>query len=490
MRRFLSRREALVWIGGLVAVGCGSTPEPTATVDSGPPPPKPDAGTNDTGAPDVAVEAGPPPTPEELLAGIDHIVVLMMENRSFDHYLGSLKSDGKYTAASIVDGLTGNESNPAPDNTPVPVFKLSNFTPDDPAHSWDASHAQWNAGKNDGFVKAHAGSSQNEVMGYHDRSQLPFYYWLADNFAICDSWYASVMGPTWPNRFYLHACTSKGKQGNTPFLTGAPTTIWKKLKDAGKTFKNYRAGIVAWYTGAFVGELLNLNPVVAMSEFFDDAQKGTLPDFSIIDPDFAAADDHPDHDIKKGQVFVASVYKALAASPSWSKTLLIVTYDEHGGFFDHVPPPKTVDPEAGFDQLGFRVPTFVIGGMVKKGHVDKTVYDHCSVAATVRTRFGIQSLGPRMDAAKSIAACIDPETYKSPSPPPQNMPMPIKMSLDEALEYRVGTSSQPELDAMIADGTIPRDQVDARPARERLGDWMYRADKLGVVTLRPRPPLR
>ena len=319
--RALSRRRVLLGMGGLLAAACGSAPEtvPEPTPEPRPAPTPtptttapPDAGPADAAKPDAKE---PQLSPEELLSTVDAIVVLMMENRSFDHFLGALKSDATYVNKATVEGLKGTESNATTSGVNVPVFKMDNFTPEDPPHGFEAVHAQWNGGKNDGFVKEHAGRSEREVMGFHDRSQIPFYYWLADNFTVCDNWFASVLGPTWPNRYYLHAATSDGKKGNTPFITGGPDTIWEKLRSAGKSYKNYTASVVAWYTGGFVGKLLSLNPVKQMSEFFADCRNGTLPNFSIIDPDFTSNDDHPSHDIRQGQAFVASVYKALAESP-------------------------------------------------------------------------------------------------------------------------------------------------------------------------------
>lgn len=479
----LTRREALVGLGvGVGLAACGGSTEgeppideqpaasptttPTAPPDSPPPPPP--------SPPDVK------PTATELLAGIDHVVVLMMENRSFDHFLGALKSDAGYAGKAQVEGLTGTESNPAPDGTPVGVFKMTNFTPEDPPHGWAACHAQFNAGKNDGFVKAHAGGSQGEVMGFHDRSQIPLYYWFADNFAVCDHWYASVLGPTWPNRFYLHSTTSKGKKDNTPFLVGAPETIWERLKELKLSHKNYAAGITTWYVGGYAGKVLSLNPSAPIKQFFDAAKGGALPSFSLIDPDYTASDDHPAHNIQRGQAFVASVYKALAESPSWSKTLLIITYDEHGGFFDHVPPPKATDADAEFDNLGFRVPAFVIGPTVKKGYVCKTPLEHSSVAATLRTRFGIKSLSKRMDAASDIADCIDPTKLKTPAAPPLGMPT-VAMTMQAALYDGVGPSSQPMLESLVAQGIAPR--VDDRPHTERIGSWLEDAVRLGAVRI-------
>src|SRR5262249_16901754 len=151
-----------------------------------------------------------------------------------------------YSQRAKVEGLTGSESNPAPDMTDVKVFRLENFTPADPPHDWNSCHSQFDMGKNDGFVKAHAGSSQNDVIGYHDRSQIPFYYWLADNFTVCDHWHASVMGPTWPNRYYMHSASSAGAKSNSA-PSPLPDTIWERLEAKGVTYKNYYAGIGGFY---------------------------------------------------------------------------------------------------------------------------------------------------------------------------------------------------------------------------------------------------
>jgi phospholipase C len=485
----LSRRAALQGIGvglGSMAIGCGVDPivgvaspdeggEPPATSTS-PTEPREPAGT----APDSPISTDEPKlSPKELLAGVEHIVVLMMENRSFDHYMGALASDSVYPSRAKVEGLKGTESNPAPDGSSVAVFKMANFTPEDPPHGWDAAHSQWNGGKNDGFVKAHAGASQHEAMGYHDRSQIPLYYWFADNFAICDNWFSSVMGPTWPNRFYLHATTSKGKKDNKP-LFQAPDTIWDALKDKGLSAKNYAAGVATFFVGGFPGKVIGGNPSARIDEFFEAARSGKLPAFSLIDPDFLASDDHPSHNIQRGQAFVASVYKALAESPAWSKTLLVITYDENGGFYDHVPPPKTVDDDPEFEQLGFRVPAFVIGPMVKKGYVCKTQLDHVSVAATLRTRWDIKSLTKRMAATNDISDCIDAAKVKQPSPPPSGMPQ-VAMTLEHALYDGVGQSSQPMLDEMVAKGIAPA--VDTHDHQARIGRWLEHAVRLGAVRI-------
>lgn len=485
----ITRRKALHGLGvgiGIAATGCGgSADEVGAPEGEGPVGSAPD--TNDSPAPTTPPAPKDPPkadpqlTPKELLAGIEHIVVLMMENRSFDHFLGALKMDKGYAAAAQVEGLTGKETNPAPNGgSPVSVFKMSNFTPKDPPHGWNAAHEQYNGGLNDGFVKAHEGPTQNEAMGYHDRSQIPLYYWFADNFAICDNWFSSVLGPTWPNRFYLTATTSKSKKDNTPIFAGAPDTIFDALEDKKVSNKNYAAGVVNWYVGGFPGKVLQKNPSAKIDAFFDAARDGKLPAFSLIDPDYMASDDHPDHNIQRGQAFVASVYKALAESPLWSKTLLIVTYDENGGFYDHVAPPKTVDDDPEFERLGFRVPAFVIGPTVKKGYVCKTQLEHVSVAATLKTRWDIKSLSKRMDATKDITDCIDPKKVKAPEKPPVGMPV-VAMTMQTALYDGVGPHSQPMLEQMVVEGVAA--PVDTRDDQARIGAWLEHAVRLGAVRI-------
>ncbi|MFO0578162.1 MAG: alkaline phosphatase family protein [Polyangia bacterium] len=485
LRSEITRREALQHLGlgvTALAVGCGdSGPQagdspydlaPPSTDAADPP----DLGT--TAPPDLAE---PVLTPAQLLGGIDAIVVLMMENRSFDHYLGSLASDAKYPGKRRPDGLNGRESNPDPSGNPVTVFRLDDFTPEDPPHGWDACHRQWNSGKNDGFVKAHAGKSQDEVMGFHDRTQLPFYYALADRFTVCDRWFCSVMGPTWPNRFYLHAGTSGGKKDNSSYLLGGPTTIWERMKDKGRSAKNYFVGPVAWYMGAYPSKLLALNPCAKIDDFFSDCRNGTLPAFSIIDPDFLTNDDHPSHNIQLGQALIASIVQAIAKSPQWARTLLCITYDEHGGFHDHVPPPTAQDELADFQQLGFRVPTLLIGGTVRSAHVESTRFDHTSVGATLMTRHGIASLSKRMTAARDLSPCIDPLRIKNPAPPPTDLPK-VPVRLREALRFS-GKNSQPGLDHALRQGRVPMHLVDRRSDTERTLSWLQAGQALGAIDL-------
>ncbi|NJK32221.1 MAG: alkaline phosphatase family protein, partial [Deltaproteobacteria bacterium] len=300
----------------------------------------------------------------ELLAGVEHVIVLCMENRSFDHYFGARQL---VEGQPDVDGLSGDETNLDMQGNPIGVYHLTNYTPDDPPHSWDQVHAQWNGGACDGFVvehqKVHGDAIKQEVMGYHVREDIPVLYALADEYTLCDRWFCSLLGPTWPNRYYLHCGTSDGKTNNSPPLIG-PTTIQDVCDDAGISNMNYY-GDVAWKWGAF--PLLGFAGTDSFDEFFTRVEDGTLEQVVIIDPSFTSNDDHPDHDITLGQALIAMIYQALAASQYWDKCLLVITYDEHGGFYDHVPPPTTPDAEGpDYEQQGFRVPALVIGPHVRK----------------------------------------------------------------------------------------------------------------------------
>ena len=437
-----------------------------------------------TGGPEAGCEGNGGLTPEELLANVDTIVVVMMENRSFDHYFGAATFREDWS----INGLTGDETNPRLDGTPVQVFNLDNLTPEDPPHSWGSVHEQWNAGAMDGFVREHEMShpgSYDEVMGYHVRGQLPVLYALADNYVVCDNWFSSVLGPTWPNRFYMHCATSGGLQSNLP-NPGLPS-IWNVLGDAGVSGLNYFSD-VPWAWGAFTNPLLSYTQTIG--NFFDAAAAGTLPSFVIVDPNFGLLpggeggnDDHPSHDITLGQIFLGSVYQALAQSPQWESCLLIITYDEHGGFYDHAPPPEFVDSNPAFAQLGIRVPSVVVGPHVRQGCVDNTLYDHVSPLATATRRFGLAWINDRAEQTADVSNAID-SAYLDDPQPPARIPL-LSVSVEEVLR-KTGTS-QHEMASMIQSGTIPlpRDRRDPGASRRVALEMLEHAQRLGVVELKP-----
>jgi phospholipase C len=339
---------------------------------------------------------------------IDTIVYLMMENRSYDHVLGARAMlEGK-----TGDGLTASMSNPDSNGVPVAPFAApaGALCVPDPPHGWDPSHAQFDGGQNDGFVKAqqarHAGDLS--VMQYLARVDQPVTWALADAYASCDRWFASVMGPTWPNRYYFLSGTSLGLESNVvPARYDAPT-IYGRLDAKGIDYRIYYSDLPFASLLGTADFALDRH-AFSIDHFYADAAAGKLPRVSYLDPPFTSGDDHPPHHPILGQQFIASVYNALAKSPQWERCLFLLTYDEHGGFFDHVAPPKTDDNLAaqGFDQLGFRVPAIAIGPYVKQGFVSSVVRNHASALKQIETLFGTAPLTARTRAAPDLSELID-----------------------------------------------------------------------------------
>jgi phospholipase C len=220
-----------------------------------------------------------------------------------------------------------------------------------------------------------------------------------------------------------------------------------------------------------------------IEDFFRDARAGNLPNLAIIDPDFAVNDAYPMRSPAPCEAFVASIVKALAESPQWSRSLLLVVFDEHGGFYDHVPPPTTLDVRPDFRQLGFRVPALAVGPTVRSGAVVSTALEHVSIAATLRERFAIETLSPRMDATSGISDCIDPSRIADPSPPPRSLE-PVELSSSLVAGLTAQASSQPEVEAALRTGRLPLDLVDPRSDRERLASWLRHAQELEAVKIR------
>jgi phospholipase C len=476
-----TRREALGQLGlglgaaVLPAMGCGLGPGPPACPAPGallPP-----------GAPVEAMARA-------LLAPIDTFVVLMLENRSFDHLLGGLRLDRDYPGASLIAGLTGEESNPGADGAPVRVARM----PGDgrgtfnPHHDWRHMQTAWNGGRNDGFVSVNVGrsASEAEVMTYLTRDQVPFFHALADRFTVFDHWFSSFMGQTWPNRYFLHAATSAGRRDNRPLGLDAPIGIWERMAQRCCSTRNYAAGPVLWYAVAFPTRTFSGDTALqpgSIEDFFRDARAGNLPNFALIDPDFKVNDAYPMHSPAISEAFVASIVRAMAESPQWRRSLLIVTFDEHGGYFDHVAPPTTVDPRPDFRQLGFRVPAIAVGPTVWQGGVVAAPLEHVSVAATMRARFGIETLGPRMDAARDVSACIDPARLAAPAPPPLDLHR-VELALADLRGVGGQGTSQPEMEAALGEGGVPPALVDGRSDEERLAGWLRAAQELDAVRVK------
>jgi phospholipase C len=357
------------------------------------------------------------------LEKIDHIVVLMLENRSFDHMLGylSLESD-----RGDVDGLRGEFANEY-DGRSYPIYHLdSTAITDDPDHSASSVDLQIGGGAMNGFVTSFAGTlaargvrdaDPSRVIGYYNAADVPVYDHLAREFAVCDRWFSSVPGATWPNRLYAICGRAAGSRDdlphNLPPLYNQPSFVrhldahdiswrWYSFEAGTLRFADAHYALGHHDNFAFFSKT-NLNWKTLLervdanaTSFLEDAAEGTLPSVAWIDPNFSnfnpagfqPNDDHAPADIKDGQELVLAVYHALAASPQWEKTLLVISYDEHGGFFDHVSPPAVPDDDPQmFGRYGVRVPALVVSPWIEPGAVSHTVLDHTSVIKTILLRF-------------------------------------------------------------------------------------------------------
>ena len=358
---------------------------------------------------------------------VDHIVVLMMENRSFDHMLGHLSLQGR----ADVDGLQAGFANQYQGHR-YPVHHLaSTAVAVDPDHSADAVDLQLGGGNMDGFVASYAATLASRggvedpgaVMGYYDGADVPVYEHLADQFVVCDRWFSSVPGATWPNRLYALCGRAAGSRDdlplNLPPIYNQPSFVrhlnahgvsWRwysfdpgTLRLADATFKLGHHDRYAHFTKSGLNWKTKHEVRIGLkaASFLEDAAQGTLASVSWIDPAFTngnmlgfqSNDDHAPGDIRDGQDLVLAVYHALATGPLWDKTLLIIFYDEHGGFFDHVAPPEAPDddPEM-FGRYGVRVPALVVSPWVEPRFVSKTLFDHTSVLKTILMRFCAEAL--------------------------------------------------------------------------------------------------
>ncbi len=399
----------------------------------------------------IDVAAAPvPDTPNETIAAptdpaasrlaqVEHIVVVMLENRSFDHMLGylSLPVEQGGKGRSDVDGLRGPAINVNQlDGTSYPIHHLD-YTKfkdetEDPDHSGKSVDEQLSNG-NGGFVenfalisKERATASHEQapepglVMGYYDGDDLPVYDHLAAEYCVVDRWFSSVPGATWPNRLYSVAGQSAGcrNDASPPLyaLPGFPRYLdqhgvdwrWYSFDPATLRAVDPKYRLTHHDHFAFVdsrklsiGERIVGHAMEEGPSFLDDVANGKLPPVSWIDPRFKdlrvlgpdSNDDHPPSDLTAGQDLVLTIYHALSSAPMWSKTLLVITYDEHGGFYDHVPPLAAVGPTADFQHLGVRVPALLVSPLVAKGSTSTALlgnefhFDHTSLIKTILTRF-------------------------------------------------------------------------------------------------------
>jgi phospholipase C len=392
----------------------------------------------------------------------------MMENRSFDHMLGALKA-----THPNIDGLTGTESNPDTTGATITVQPLAEFQSQldpDPNHHFAAVNLQIFGDPQNGpplpatmqgFIKSYYNQQNNvqhshDILYYFTPDKLPVLTTLATEFAVFNRWFASIPGPTICNRAFAHYGTSFGQVSMDVFYEGKDIkAIYDRMLAANHTCKLF------YYDEASstmeVVNLLQNEPQIfgTFPDFLNACKQNALPDYCFIEPNYTdhdspdgdgeviANDQHPDHDVRAGEQFIATVYNAIRQNPNlWPNTALLIVYDEHGGIFDHVPPPActpdtpfvaqpadtgTLDSFA-FDRLGVRVPAILVSPWVAKGSIINDTFDHASIPATVNELYNLP-VSPR--SARETAA----NTFLG------NLSLPAMRADDDCPSFAIQSSS-------------------------------------------------
>ena len=446
---------------------------------------------------------------------LDHIFVLMLENRSFDHMLGLsgiTGTDAVTGAPTRIHGLNGDEVNHYLGNEYRVGPGAKAVMPHDPGHNFGATLAQlagpdadYVAGgaypeiDNSGFAASYGlddGRDPADVIRVHTETQLPFLHQLAREFVVCDNWFASMPGPTWPNRLFVHAATSGGLD-HTPdwqqlvTWTLAPSdglalangTIYDALDRAfgSRTFGSDHYRIYAGDTFPMAATLDGVSIIWDVEDFdvlTEHLADGTLDTVKVIhiepqyhDPGYAFYDDyaygnsqHPLGDVRRGDMLIKQTYEAIRNSPLWARSMLIIVWDEHGGFFDHVAPPPVTAPgdpdyadgvnEHGFtfDQLGPRVPAVIVSPLVPKNLIDHRVFDHASIPATIERLFGLDPMTRRDAEANGLNSLV---RLRAPRSTPE--------TLDTPFDYRTPPSLRVSADPAVTRPLAPVEEGDITP---------------------------
>ena len=402
--------------------------------------------------------------------GIEHVVVLMMENRSFDHFLSWLpRADGRHDMAYLA-----TDGNVYPNYPLAPDFQGCGYS--DPDHSWEGFLIQHNFGRMDGFLQRPTAPADNPgvtlavantfPIGYYTNRHgdgrhkpapdLPVLGALAENYTVLDRYFCSFAGETFPNRFYQHAAQTD-RDHNTATISVLPS-IWDQLSPipnsqgvpTGGYFFRDLPFLALWGTKYFPfwhpfapGDTDALGIPVTTPSFLDTVAQGALPNVSFIDPAFdtegngTSGDDHPLADIRLGEKFIADAYHALAGAGYLDSTVLVVTFDEWGGFFDHVPPPTVIDdtnpadvdhtgdsstPTDGqlipdYRQLGFRVPAIVVSNLAQPRVIHDGPFEHTSTLKMIESAFGLQPLTARDTNALDLGLVLRDRPHRHPTDP-------------------------------------------------------------------------
>ena len=401
---------------------------------------------------------------------LNHIVFMVQENRSFDTYFGKLPAYWQANGFPMqaFDGLPANASNPSFDGlSTVNAFHLATVCTQNTSPFWNEDHVDWNlndptsaTAAMDGFVFTAAHYAQtappdeapvfdtqgHRAMGYYDGSDLNYYYFMASNFATSDRWFSPVMTRTQPNRLYLLAGTSFGLV-YPPITSFTNDNIFTLLDKANISWKIYETDAGTSYIHYFEPySTQHAANIVPVSQYLTDVKNQTLPAVAMIEGGYNSnLDEHPKNNIQTGAAYVESLINALMASPSWKDSAFILTWDEAGGLYDHVPPHSAVSPDgippsdlqandmcqAGpssgancdFNHTGYRVPLLVVSPFTKKNFVSHTTADYTAILKLIETRFHLPSLTKRDAAQMDMSEFFDfgnPPWMTPPTPPAQN----------------------------------------------------------------------
>jgi phospholipase C len=367
---------------------------------------------------------------------IKNVIVMMKENRAFDHVLGQI-----HTKVPAVDAIPAGFTNPGGDGgAVVPFHQTTTCIAHDPDHQWAAMHTQVDNGAMDGFVKSAASSTATDglfALSYYDSTDLPFYYWLASTYPLNDRHFASARSGTFPNRNFLLLGTPDGVQSTGDGYPLATTpTIFDSLNKAGVTWGAYSdgsllSGSLGWAAGqAGTG---------TFADFLSLVDAGTLPQVAFVDGIDNVTDDHPTANLQEAEAWSRTLYEHVTASKLWPHTAMIWTYDEGGGFFDHVPPPNNGciarpgnppvggngTPDSDFTELGVRIPFAVISPYARAGYTSHVVQEHTAITRFIETVFNLPALTARDANSDALLDLFDfdcpPAFLTPPAAPPSGM---------------------------------------------------------------------
>jgi phospholipase C len=447
-RRSLLKGIAVVGAGIAVSelAGCSSsktgTPTTTSTAAGRTTVPTPTPST----IPKVLRRPGSRPNPTlpegtDTLPKIQHIIIVMMENHSYDARFGMLRRGDGFKLDARGTPL---DANPMPDGRFLRSFHMPSTCQLDrvPRQDWLASHTSFDNGRNDGFVKA----SGPVAMGYWDETDIPFYYGLANAFPVCDRFFCSTLAQTYPNRRFLLAGTASGvvstSTSNLDKFFPANGTILDRLHAHGISWLDYATDLPAVDVILKNASTYAKN-AVPIGQFYTDAATGSLPAVSFVDPRFSndpGESEENNDDISYGENFVSRVVNAVFQSPNWKNTVLVYTYDEHGGYYDHVAPPPAVKPDnippgadvpgitGAYDRYGMRVPTVIVSPFAKRDYVSHQVHDHTSILKLIETKWNLGALTYRDANASNLLDSLDLEGPPAFAQPP-TLPAPGKAGL-------------------------------------------------------------